>query len=188
MADEIKTTILTQPPGERFAVNHDGGAALFGSKDHDALQHEFAGQIVHRVAPNHPLVHVVGWSEDDSLGVNVAGKLMLSGDEKSPIQVRMMHEFANTHHQTHEVTLAPVDHNLKIDTSLAQPIHHALQLRTPIQLRFCNAWLITSNYTIGVVVNDTPLIAINLTGSTRVVPQPCDDEQPCLPAPAKYVP
>lgn len=187
MADEIKTTILTQPPGERFAVNHDGLLALHGDKDKDALQHEFAGQIVHRIAPNHPLVHVVGWSEEDTLGVNVAGQLKLSGDENSPLQVRMMHEFNNTHHQTHEVTLAPVEHNLKVGTSVTEPIHHALQLRTPIQLRFCNAWLITSNYTIGVVINDVPVIAINLAGTTRVQPQPCDDEVPCLPA-VKYVP
>ena len=60
------------------------------------------------------------------------GKLELTGSEEHPVQVKMSHHFANVHHQTMKVD--PLDHHLKVATRLSEPIHHALQMRTPLRI------------------------------------------------------
>src|SRR5215510_7149021 len=97
--NENKTVIVTQKEGERFAHDASGGLALYGDKKQPALQHQVLGQIVHSTATQQPLVHMVCWDEDDHCQVDVAGRVVVAGDETSPVQVRMTHHFANDHHQ-----------------------------------------------------------------------------------------
>ena len=155
---------------------HSGGIALYGDRDREPLQHEFAGQLIHRTAPKHPLVHIIGWSSDDTVEINHKGSVELTNSPEAPLNIHMTHEFTNDLHQTHEVTLAPVDHSLSVNTQLHEPIHHALQMRTPLQLRFCNMFLVKSDYNIELRIGDRSLINIRLRGATTVEPQPCDDE------------
>ena len=59
--------------------------------------------------------------------------------------------------------------------------HHALQMRTPLQVRFCNSWQIASDYTIEIRLGDNRVIGVRLTGATVAKPLPCDDDEPCAP-------
>lgn len=174
---DTRTIIVTQEKDEQFAVAHAGGVALYGDKQEPAIQHQFGGQVVHTTPPQHPLVHMVCWDEDDTCRVEVSGRVTLAGDEAAPVQVRMRHEFAGDHQQTHRVE--PLDHTLRVNTQLAQPIHHALQMRTPLQLRFCNPWQIVSDYTLDINLGNNRVISVRLTGATVATPQPCED--PCPP-------
>ena len=179
---DIETTIVTQNEGDRFAIEHNGGVALYGAEKQPPMQHKFGGQIVHTGTPQQPLVHMVCWDEEDSCHVQVAGSVALTGDSEKPVHVQMRHEFATIHQQTHAVE--PMDHTLKVDTQLAQPIHHALQMRTPLQLRFCNPWHIVSDYVLEINLGNNRVISVRLTGATVATPQPCADEN-CPPPTAQ---
>jgi hypothetical protein len=178
MADET-ITIITQKEGERFALDHNG-VALYGDREQPAMQHEVAGQIIHSTLK--PLVHMVCWDEENPCKVEVSGNLALagnvtlSGDKERPLEVHMAHTFANEHQQT--MAIKPFDHTMKVATQLAEPIHHALQMRTPLQLRFCNPWQVDSDYRVEVMMGKTPLFSIQLRGATILTPQPCEDEKP----------
>jgi hypothetical protein len=173
MPDET-TNIITQNEGERFAVDHGGGVALYGRKEEQALQHQhqFGGEVIH--STHKPLVHIVGWYEEP-FPVEVNGRVTVVGDEKAPIQVN--HHFANDHHQT--LAVEPFTHTMKVATELAEPIHHALQVRTPVELRFCNPWQIDSGYEVEVTLGQIRLLSISLRGSTVCTPQPCAGDEPC---------
>jgi hypothetical protein len=173
MPDET-TNIITQNEGERFAVDHDGGVALYGRKEAPALQHhhQFGGEVMHSMPQ--PLVHMVCWDEEPC-AVAVTGRVTLAGDEKAPIQVN--HHFANDHHQT--LAVEPFAHTMKVATELAEPIHHALQVRTPVELRFCNPWQVDSGYEVEVTLGQIRLLSISLRGSTVLTPQPCAGDEPC---------
>jgi hypothetical protein len=71
-----------------------------------------------------------------------------------------------------------------VNTQLAQPIHHALQLRTPLELRFCNPWHLVSDYILEINLGNNRVISVRLTGATVATPQPCDN-QGCPPAQAQ---
>lgn len=183
MAEE-ETNIITQKEGERFALDHQGALSLYGEKEKDALQHEFAGQIVHTTVK--PLVHLVCWGEEKPCEVEVSGKVTLTGDKDAPVEVKMTHHFANEHHQL--LTVEPLDHHLKVETALAEPIHHAMQLRTPVQMRFANPWHLASDYMVEVKLGKSQLMTIRLTGATIATPQPAADELPCPPPPGPVTP
>ena len=162
MAEE-KTVTLTQAPGERLAIEHSGTKAP-----------------VHHViesSEKHPIVHMVCWDEEEPCAVEVRGQVALVGDEKSPVRVRMTHTFENPHVQEHRIE--PVDHSLKVTTRLAEPIHHALQMRTPLELRFCNPWHVASDYMVELRLADNRVFSLRLTGATIATPQPCPDDKPC---------
>jgi hypothetical protein len=178
MPDEEIITVV-QNEGDSFAVDHSGGLALYGHKQQPALQHQFGGQVVHTTDPRQPLVHMICWDETDTCKVEVSGRVILAGDEKAPVQVRMAHHFENDHHQTHHVE--PLDHSLKVNTGLAEPIHHAIQMRTPLQLRFCNPWHVASDYIMDINLGRDRHVTIRLTGATVCTPQPCKDDEPCPP-------
>src|SRR4051794_1778350 len=157
---------LTQDEGARLALDH-GAVALQGAQG-PALKHEVA--MVHATPPGAPLVHMVCWDEEPC-DVELRGRVELVGDPDAPLVVRMGHEFLSDHHQTHVVE--PVDHTLHVDTALAAPIHHALQMRTPLELRFCNPWHVTSDYRMEITLGDSRVIGVRLTGATVATPQPC---------------
>ena len=162
---------IVQDEDDRLAHDH-GAVALHGSKDAPAISHHVQ-----------PLVHMVCWDEEPiQAEVSVDGRVALSGDPESPVLVRMQHEFASDHHQT--VAVEPVDHTLHVDSALAAPIHHALQMRTPLELRFCNPWHVTSDYHVEVNLGNNRVIGIRLTGATVATPQPCADDVDCPPAPS----
>jgi hypothetical protein len=173
---EENTTIITQNKDERFALDHDGGVALYGDRERPALQHyhQFNGQVEH-VTPK-PLVHMVCWNEEDICRVELSGRVMLAGDKKSPLEVNMSHRFVNDHKQTLEVR--PFSHTMKVDTQPDEPINHALQMRTPLELRFCNPWNVESDYRVEVRMGEARLLSIRLTGATVATPLPCDDKYP----------
>lgn len=175
MADD--RTTITQDEGDRFALDHSG-VALFGDDTAPAMRHDLGAAVVHRTSADCPLVHMVCWDEEPC-EVKVSGRLELAGDPEAPIDVRMRHEFPGDHHQTHAVD--PLDHSLRVQTGLAAPLHHALQMRTPVQLRFCNPWHIASDYKLEVNLGNNRVISIRLSGATVATPQPCEDDG-CPPA------
>src|SRR5512136_1592946 len=121
MATE-ETNTITQKDGERFALDHQGSVSLYGEKGKDALQHEFAGQIVHSTVK--PLVHLLMWGEEKPCEVEVSGKVTVAGDKEAPLDVHMTHHFAEEH--KHLLKVEPLDHQLKVHTTLYEPIHHAM--------------------------------------------------------------
>jgi hypothetical protein len=159
---ERDTLILTQPEGERLDLDHCGELAL-----------------QHATASGAPLVHMFCWEEDEACPVRVAGKLTVAGDREAPVAVEMRHRFDDVHRQHFDV--APVQHSLRVDSALEAPIHHALQLSSPLQVRCCNAWETTSDYTLDVRAGERTLLSINLSGSTIATPQPCPPEAPATP-------
>ena len=118
---------------------------------------------------------MVCWEEQNSCHITADAQLTIRGDKEAPVNVQMRHRFEGTHHQTHEV--APLEHTLEVPTALARPIHHALQMRTPLQLRFCNTWHLASDYNLEIRLGDNRVAALRLTGATVASPQPC--EEPC---------
>ncbi len=179
MAKE-KKLVISQEEDDRFALDA-GGVAIYGECEQPPVKHDVAGKVVHATTPHEPLVHMICWDQEEVCRVEMDGALTVKGDEKAPLHVRMRHHFDNDHHQTHQVE--PLDHALDVSSSLAEPIHHALQMRTPLQLRFCNPWHIASDYLMEVRLRKRRLMAIRLTGATVATPQPCEEE-PC-PAPIK---
>lgn len=179
MAEDENVTLL-QKEGDKFEVEGSGGLAVYGSDDQPALQHRFGGQIVHTTPQ--PLVHMICWEENETCPVEVSGRVTVAGDKDAPVEVRMTHVFGGEMNET--VQLKPFDHVMKVDTQLSEPIHHALQLRTPVQLRFCNPWNVASDYHVDVKLGRNTLLSIHLTGATVATPQPCDDDRPCPPAPS----
>ncbi|MCC6534091.1 MAG: hypothetical protein IT531_16200 [Burkholderiales bacterium] len=171
MAEE-KTVTLRQNSGERLALEHDGGVALYGGPEHQPLQHRLSAQVVHVSDAKQPLVHMVTWDED--CACEITGRVALVGDEKAPLRVSMSHHFENDHRQSH-----------RIETRLSEPIHHALQMRTPLQVRFCNPWHVASDYTMEIRMGDNRVISVRLTGATVATPQPCPDDKPCAPVNAQ---
>ena len=179
MADETRTLILTQPEGDTLALEHTGTVLVHGDRERDPLRHDVGAQVVHGTAPQRPLVHMVCWGEDDRCRVEVGGRLTVAGDEAAPLRVTMAHRFENEHVQAHRldpVSFEPMDCTVHVPTGLVNPIHHALQLRTPLQVRFCNPWHVASDYTVEVSLGDRRLWSIRLTGATVATPQPCRDD------------
>jgi len=165
MADERETVILTQPQEERF--RHAGSLAVQGgAAEAPPLRHRVGGEVVHSTPAERPLVHMLMW--DDDCACTVQGRVVLAGDPDSPFAGTLQHRFPEEHRQTHAVR-----------TSLAEPIHHALQLRTPLELRFCNTWHVASDYTLDIAIGQRRLASLRLTGATVARPQPCDE--PCPP-------
>lgn len=157
MADETRTLIVTQPEGEAF--RHAG------SDCDPPISHRFEGGVTHRT--DKPVVHMHLWNEECVGKVEATLKV-------EPLRVEPVtfeHRFPDVHRQAHVV-----------ETALAEPIHHALQMRTPLQVRFCNSWQVASDYSIGIDVGGRRLIDIRLTGATLATPLPCDED---CPPPAK---
>lgn len=172
MTEEVTNTIV-QVDDDRFALDH-GDVGLHGVCDEPPLQHAFPGGVVHGSDPARPLVHMVCW---DAEPAKVEARVTVVGDEEAPVRVRMQHEFTNEHRQT--LSVEPVDHNLDVKTDQANPIHHALQLRTPLEVRFCNPWHVASDYSVEVNLGRNRVIGIRLTGATIATPQPCDEACGC---------
>jgi hypothetical protein len=168
-ADEV---ILRQNDGDALRLDHrgevdlkHGGAIELGH--HGKVEHKVGAELVHATPADRPLVHMVLW--DENANVELGGRVTLTGDEKQPLHVRMHHTFDNEHQQSH-----------RFDTALERPVHHALQMRTPLQVRFCNTWQIASDYSIEIRLGDNRVIGVRLTGATVAKPLPCEDE-PCPP-------
>jgi hypothetical protein len=168
-ADEV---ILRQNEGDALRLDHGGAVDLKHGGEvelghHGRVEHRVGAELVHATPPERPLVHMVMW--DENANVELGGRVTLTGDEKQPLHVRMHHAFDNEHRQAH-----------RFETALDHPVHHALQMRTPLQVRFCNVWQIASDYTIEIRLGDNRVIGVRLTGATVAKPLPCEDE-PCPP-------
>jgi len=177
MADETKIVILTQKEQERLAHDH-GGVAHYGDKERPPIAHQFEGHVSHSTTPKQPLVHMVCWDAEESCRAEVSGRIVWAGDENAPIPFMMTHEFNDPRCK---VEIEPFSHSLQVLTELARPFHHAAQMRTPLQVRFCNTWHCASDYTIDVKIGNRSLFSIRLTGATVATPQPCSKEEPCPP-------
>lgn len=174
MAIEEKKVTLTQEEDDHLSLDH-GGVSLYGDKEKPALMHQLGGHVVHATAPQQPLVHLVCWGEqEEACKVDVAARVTLAGDEKQPLHVRMHHHFENEHKQSLDVN--PLEHALNIDSTLSKPIHHALQLRTPLKLSFCNPWHFVSDYIMDIRMGKNQVISLRLTGATVATPKPCPDD------------
>jgi hypothetical protein len=178
MPDDIKKIVLDQPAGKRLAHDHGGELVLYGDAGKAPLAHQVGGRVFHGSEADHPLVHMVCWKQEQPCEVNVRAKVSLEGSKEAPVEVRMTHHFADEHNQT--LTVRPVEHTLAVDSKLHDPIHHALQMRTPLQVRFCNPWHVASDYRVELTMAGAPILSVRLTGATIATPQPCDEE-PCPP-------
>lgn len=170
------TEVITQKEGDRFALDH-GGVAVYGNERLPALRHEIVGEVVHTTGAGHPLVHMICWDEEKPCDVAVSGRVTVVGDEEAPIPLRVRHHFENDHHQSH-----------RIETKLAEPIHHALQMRTPLELRFCNTWHAASDYRLEINLGNNRIVSVHLTGATVATPQPCDSDDCPPPTPTPLHP
>lgn len=148
MDEDSKKVTVSQAPGTSFA--------LTGQAKADPVQ----ANIVH--GTDKPIVHMHLWNED-CVG-KLDARLEVRGDPEKPVSVG--HRFENSHDQSH-----------KIETTLAKPVHHALQMRTPLQVRFCNAWTLASDYALSVDLRGRRFLDLRLTGATIATPQPCDDKE-----------
>jgi uncharacterized repeat protein (TIGR01451 family) len=171
---ERQRKVISQDEGDRFALDH-GAVALHGADKRPAIRHDISGGMVHGTQPGRPLVHMVCW-EEEPCAVEVRGKITVAGDPEAPVRVRMQHEFANDHHQT--LSIEPVDHTVHLDTALAKPVHHALQMRTPLEVRFCNPWHVASDYRLEINLGQNRVIGVRLTGATVATPQPYEAAGP----------
>ncbi len=158
-------------PGDSGTIPlaHSGAVALFSDPDHPDLRHRFGGEVVHGTDPARPLMHVVCW-DTEPCPVAVRGEVALVGDPERPIR----HEIVGEHRQL--LRVEELEHSVHMQTQLADPIHHALQMRTPLQLRFCNPWHVASDYRMEIRLGDNRVISVRLTGATVATPQPCPDE------------
>src|SRR5438132_12176752 len=91
MPPNTETRIVTQPKGERFALDHAGEVGLYGDKGRGPLLHQMVGQIVHGSAPGQPLVHMISWEAGARCPVELSGRVTLAGDERTPVHVTMRH-------------------------------------------------------------------------------------------------
>lgn len=162
MADpDTRNLVISQPEETAFA--------LAGSDCAPPMRHRVAADMTHHGEITHhteqPIVHMHLWNEE-CVG-KLTGDVTVSGNAEAP--VALQHRFPDEHRQTHAIT-----------TALAEPIHHALQMRTPLQVRFCNSWHVASDYTVGIQLNGRSLIGIRLTGATVATPRPCPEEE-CAP-------
>jgi hypothetical protein len=171
---------MTEEKGTPHEVERKDKMALEGVLCGPPIQHQVAAHTAVTGDAKRPLVHMVCWDANDPCKVEVAGRVTLAGDEKAPLHVAMQHRFEGEHRQV--LRVEPVEHQLQVATRLADPIHHALQMRTPLQVRFCNPWHVASDYTVEVRLGDRRLISISLRGATVATPQPCAEE-PCPPGP-----
>lgn len=171
MADQEEVT-LRQAEGDALRVKHEGqlhashcGALqVHGDAKADPLQHRVGAELVHVTPPDRPLVHMMLWDDERQ----VSGRVTISGDASAPVHAKLHHSFDNEHRQVH-----------RIDSSLAAPVHHALQMRTPLQVRFCNTWQIASDYSLEIRLGDNRVIGVHLTGATIAKPLPCPDNEGC---------
>ncbi len=169
MADQEEVT-LRQVDGESLRVTHQGKLCaehqgtlrMQGDAKADPVQHR--GELVHATPPDRPLVHMMLWDEE----AQVQGRLTLSGDPDAPVHARVHHSFDTEHAQVH-----------RFETALAAPVHHALQMRTPLQVRFCNIWQIASDYSLEIRLGDNRVIGVHLTGATIAKPLPCEEPAAC---------
>lgn len=166
--EQYEVTVEPGPDGT-IPLSHSGGVALFGDPQQPDLRHRLAGEVVHGTEPGRPLVHMVCW-DTDPCPVAVSGEVALVGHPDRPIR----HEIVGEHHQV--LRVEELDHNVRMQTRLADPIHHALQMRTPLQLRFCNPWHIASDYRMEIELWDRRMVSVRLTGATVASPQPCPTE------------
>lgn len=171
MADQDEVT-LRQADGDALRVSHQGTLQaehcgtlrVQGDAKADALQLRVGAELVHATPPDRPLVHMMLWDDERQ----VSGRLKVSGDPAAPLHAKLHHSFDNEHRQFH-----------RVDTSLATPVHHALQMRTPLQVRFCNTWQIASDYSLEIRLGDNRVISVHLTGATIAKPLPCPDDTNC---------
>jgi hypothetical protein len=159
-------------PGESGTIplSHSGAVALYGEAGQPALQHQLGAEVVHGTDPSRPLMHVVCW-DTEPCPVSLTGEVALVGDAGRPIR----HEIVGEHHQV--LRVEELDHTLRVRTRLDEPVHHALQMRTPLQLRFCNPWHVASDYQVEINLGNTRVISVRLTGATVATPQPCEPEE-----------
>ncbi|MCK6528605.1 hypothetical protein L6R50_13965 [Myxococcota bacterium] len=174
MADE--TRILTQKEGDALRLRLQGGA-LDEDGCPDPVVHQ--GSLAHTGIPGAPpIVHLVRLDEHDcGCSVVHGGTVAHVGDAERPVALDMRH--SSTHPVALDVSVARVDHGLDVRTGLQEPIHHALQLKTPVQLRFVNPWEAVSDYAISVHVGTWPAVSIRIRGRTRLTPAPAPPD-PCL--------
>lgn len=147
MSEDEKKIVVSQPKGTAFAVS--------GHAKADAVK----ANLLHKT--DEPLVHMHLWNEQ-CVG-QLEAKVRLEGNPDKPVTVA--HKFENDHAQSH-----------KIETKLSEPVHHALQMRTPLQVRFCNAWNVASDYSVSLNLRGKPFLNLRLTGATVATPQPCPEE------------
>jgi hypothetical protein len=171
MADQDEVT-LRQADGDALRLAHQGEVhaehhgvlRVSGDAKAEALQHRVGAELVHATPPDRPLVHMMLWDDDRQ----ISGRLTISGDPAAPIDAKLHHRFENEHRQTH-----------RFETTLSAPVHHALQMRTPLQVRFCNTWQIASDYSLEIRLGDNRVIGVHLTGATVARPLPCPDDADC---------
>lgn len=178
MADE--TRIITQPEGDEFQVGLSGQ-----TPDPDGCVRPIVHQarMLHEpAAGGKPFVHMVCWDRDAACAVEHSGEVVHVGDPERPVPLDMRHSTAEPVKM--DMAVSPLEHDLGVKTALDRPIHHALQLKTPVQLRFVNPWKAESSYTLEVRLGNRNLMSVNLNGTTTLTPCPPPPD-PCAEAAKK---
>jgi hypothetical protein len=166
MADE--TRIVTQPEGERFRLALEGPQPDAQGCERPVLHQ---GRLVHEGgSPELPIVHMVCWDSEDACSLTHGGEVRHVGDPERPVPLDMRHSTAKPVEL--DLRVSQVSHALGVQTTLQDPIHHALQLKTPIQVRFVNPWEAASQYSIGIAVGGRSVVEVSIRGKTVLTPHP----------------
>ena len=159
MAEE-KRIVIRQNPGDELAVDHQGGVAFFGARSQPALQHIHDACVVHETQK--PLVHVHSWDV-----------------ERGPVVVPVTHQFQGDHNQT--LNIQSFGHDMHVVSRESDPIHHALQMRTPIAVRVgmdCTC-VMESDYTFELRTAERQLFTMTMKGRT-VFKDDCPEFRPVV--------
>ena len=127
MADEPK---IESPEEASRLVHGHAAVSLYGDNERPPIHHQFEGHVSHATSPQQPLVHFVTWESERSCHVDLAGRVVLAGDEKAPVPVRVTHYFedARCKLDVSPLEVAPLRHSASPDRPVANapqqlPIH-----------------------------------------------------------------
>jgi hypothetical protein len=173
MANEERK--ITQPEGARFRVALEGQepddqGCLHPIVHHGVLAHEGG-------AAERPLRHVLRMDQDVPCELGHSGEMRHTGDPERPVPLDMRH--SSPEPVVLDLKVNQARHALAVDTSLTEPMHHALQLKTPLQVRFVNPWEAKSDYAMTVELAGRPLLSFKLQGTTTLRPEAAPPD-PCL--------
>lgn len=173
MADE--TRVITQPDGGAFRVTLEGP-----DKDGCAQPIPHHGRLLHETGEK-PLMHTICWEPEEPCTVAHEGQMLHVGDPERPVPLDMRHSTEKPVEL--QVHVGPVEHGLRVHTRSCEPMHHAVQLQTPLQVRFVNPWVAESDYRLTVQLGNSRMLDVRLVGRTRLTPLAPTGETGDAPAP-----
>jgi len=162
---------ITQPDGKSFRVAHEGQ-----TPDDEGCIHPIIhqGTLLHEGHEKRPLYHKVHFTHDESHALSHRGALTHRVDPATPVPLDMRHSTQEP--VKLDLQVRSLGHQMGVTTTLQDPIHHALQLKTPLQVRFVNPWHAQSEYSFSLDVAGRTVMSLSVRGSTVFSPREPEPE------------